>query len=258
MSESRQVAWDGFFNARDLGGLPVRGGGTTRTGAFVRSADLRFVTARGWRAAHDAGVRTVVDLRNPDEIRPVAGEGPTARAGAAAFPAEEGGTPHPPGMTRLEVPLDDVGDTAFWQDLDRRGLNGTPLYFRPFLDRKAERCAAVLTALARSGPGGVLFHCGAGRDRTGLVGLLLLALAGVEPEAIADDYALSTAALGPLFAALGRPDQGPAVEALMAARGLTPRGAVLDVLRGLDARAYLLDAGVPEADLARIRSRLLP
>ncbi|GHC85094.1 protein-tyrosine-phosphatase [Nocardiopsis terrae] len=256
-SGSRQITWEGFFNTRDLGGLPTRHGRTTRPGAFVRSADPRFVTAEGWRAARAAGVRTVVDLRNPDEIRPVPGKGLTGGGGSASFPATTPRVPLPPGMTRLEVPLDHVEDVAFWQEINRGQLNGTPLYFRPFLERKAERCAAVITALARSGTGGVLFHCGAGRDRTGLVALLLLALAEVEADAIAEDYALSTAALGPLFAAMGQEDQGPVVESLLADRGLTVRGSVLDVLGDLDARARLLEAGAAEEDLARVRDRLL-
>ncbi|MFE6449014.1 tyrosine-protein phosphatase [Nocardiopsis dassonvillei] len=257
MSDSRRITWEGFFNTRDLGGLPSRDGRGVRRGAFIRSADPRFVTDRGWRAAYEAGVRTVVDLRNPDEIRPAPGEGPTSRGGSAAFPAEAAPTPLPAGMTRLEVALDHVEDVGFWQEVNRRRLNGSPLYYRPFLDRKAERCAAVVTALAQAGPGGVLFHCGAGRDRTGLVALLLLALADVGAEAIADDYELSTTELVPLFAAMGQPDQGPVIEAVLSERGLTLRDTVLDALRGLDAHAYLLAAGVAEEDLAVLRERLL-
>ncbi|GAB2486805.1 tyrosine-protein phosphatase [Nocardiopsis aegyptia] len=257
MGDGRGITWDGFVNTRDLGGLPTRHGTRTRTGSFLRSADPRFVTARGWRAAHTAGVRTVVDLRNPGEIRPGTDGGRAHPAGAAQFPAATAAAPLPPGLVRVEVPLDDVGDVGFWQEVDRRGLHGTPLYFRPFLDRKPERCAAAVTALARSGPGAVLFHCGAGRDRTGIVALLLLALAGVEAEAIADDYVRSAAELAPLFAAMGRPDQGPVIESRLAERGLTARGCVLDVLRDLDAWSYLSAAGVAERDLARLRARLL-
>lgn len=251
----RRIVREGFFNARDLGGLPARHGRSTRRGAFIRSADPRFVTAQGWEAAGDAGVRTVVDLREPDEIRSTPGEGPTARAGSAVFPAALSGVPV--GITRLEVPLDDAGDLRFWEDVNRRRLNGTPLYYRHFLEHKGERCAAVITALARAEPGGVLFHCGAGRDRTGLVSLLLLALAGVGAEAIADDYELSTAELVPLFAALGRQDQGPVIEAMLSERGLTLRGTVLDVLRGLDVHAFLLEAGVASEDLTILVERLL-
>ena len=90
-----------------------------------------------------------------------------------------------------------------------------------------------------------------------LVTLLLLALAEVEAEAIADDYELSTTALRPLFAAMGEKDQGPVVESLLADRGLTLRGSVLGVLNDLDARTYLLEAGVAEEDLTRLRARLL-
>jgi hypothetical protein len=103
----------------------------------------------------------------------------------------------------------------------------------------------------------VLFHCAAGRDRTGLVALLLLSLAGVEADAIADDYALSAPELAPLYAVFGQPDPGPRIEAVLTERGLTPRDGVLDVLRDLDARAYLLAAGVAERDLDRLRARLL-
>lgn len=257
MSDSRQITWEGFFNTRDLGGLPSRHGQTTRPGAFIRSADLRFVTAEGWQAAYAAGVRTVVDLRNPDEIRPAPGQGWTSQGGSASFPAESAPTPLPPEVGRLEVSLDHVEDVEFWKNINRRQLNGSPLYFRPFLERKAERCAAAITALAQSEPGGVLFHCGAGRDRTGLVTLLLLALAEVEAEAIADDYELSTTALRPLFTAMGENDQGPVIESLLADRGLTLRGSVLGVLKDLDAWTYLLEAGVAEEDLARLRARLL-
>jgi protein-tyrosine phosphatase len=68
---SREPPWEGFFNTRDLGGLPTRTGRTTRFGAFIRAADLRFVPETGWHAAREAGVRTIVDLRNGDEIRPI-------------------------------------------------------------------------------------------------------------------------------------------------------------------------------------------
>lgn len=251
----RHVSWEGFFNARDLGGLRTRDGRLTRFGAFIRSGDLRFVTQAGWQMARGTGVRTVIDLRNDDEIRPSAGQQVTRLAGSAAFPAAAGAA-RPAGMVRVEVPIDDVADTGFWQYLNRERLNGTPLYYRPFLERKPERCAAVITALAQAAQGGVVFHCGAGRDRTGLVTLLLLALAHVEPEAIADDYALSTESVRGLFAAVGQQDQGPAIEAELARRGTTTRDSILATLDGFDAHQYLLAAGVSAPDLAAIQQRL--
>ncbi|MFG1640154.1 tyrosine-protein phosphatase [Amycolatopsis sp. NPDC049252] len=250
------MAWDGFFNTRDLGGLPTKSGKTTGYGAFFRSADLRFVTDAGWAQAREAGVRTVVDLRNDDEIRPRF-ESRTAQAGSAQFTAHSAGPATPTGITRLEVPLDDIDDVEFWQQVNRDQLNGTPLYYPLFLQRKAGRCAAVIKAIAHADPGGVLFHCGAGRDRTGLITLLLLALTDVEPKAIAADYALSAEAVKALFAAMGTDDQGPVVKAILAKRGATAEEAVLAALDGFDVEHYLLEAGVSRDELRSVRHRLL-
>jgi hypothetical protein len=258
MSSSRDVAWEGFFNARDLGGLLTRHGGVTRDRALIRSADPRFVTRAGWRQAYQAGVRTIVDLRNNDEIRPGGGTGPTAAGGSAHFAPDPAGPHVPPGMRRIHVPLDHAEDTGFWRYLNDEGFNGTPLYFRPFLQRKPERCAAAVTAIARARPGGVIFHCAGGRDRTGLIALLVLALADVEPAAIAADYEMSRLRLPPLFAALGRTDDGQVADRLLARRQTTVRAAVLSALEGFDVEDYLRLAGVAADDLAAIRSRLAP
>ncbi|MGH3379601.1 MAG: tyrosine-protein phosphatase, partial [Actinoallomurus sp.] len=88
---TREIRWDGFFNARDLGGLPTRAGQTTRHGVFVRSADLRFVTEAGWRAARDYGIRTVLDLRNDDEVM----AGPQWWRGRATSPAAQPNAANP-------------------------------------------------------------------------------------------------------------------------------------------------------------------
>jgi hypothetical protein len=244
----REVAWEGFFNARDLGGLPTRSGRVTRPGALIRSADVRFATADGWRSAYDAGVRTIVDLRNDHEVR--------EDVPAAPDPAAVDG-PARRGIERVGVPLDDVDDTDLWRYLYEQRIDGTPLYYRPFLDRKAERCATAVAAVARARPGGVIFHCVVGRDRTGLLALLLLALVDVDPEIIAADYALTTQALRPMFALLGRDDEAPAITRLLDARRTTARDAILATLDGLDVEGRLLAAGLEREDLARLRSRLL-
>jgi hypothetical protein len=83
------------------------------------------------------------------------------------------------------------------------------------LEHKAERCAAAVAAVADARPGGVLVHCTIGRDRTGLVSLLLLALVGVAPADIADDYELSNPRLEPLRdrSGAGRHRPGPCGQA---------------------------------------------
>lgn len=257
MVAGREITWQGFFNARDLGGLPTRDGGLTRRGALIRSADLRFVTGSGWRSAYDAGVRTIIDLRNDDEVRPHAGPGLTALGGSAQFAPTASGAFAPRGIERVHVPLDGVEDTHFWRYLNDQRLNGTPLYYQPFLRRKADRCAAAVGAVAHAKPGGVIFHCGAGRDRTGLVTLLLLALVEVDPEIIAADYDLTSGQLPALFAAMGRQDEGPLIAQILAGQGTTAREAILATLDGFNAEEYLLAAGLDSKDLASVRSRLL-
>jgi protein-tyrosine phosphatase len=232
---SRTITWEGFYNARDLGGLALVGGGATRFGSFVRSADPRFVTEAGWQEARRSGIRTIIDLRNDHEV-------------ATDIAA-------PSGIERLHVPLDDFGDTAFWGEIIEARIDGTPLYIRRFLERKTERCAAVISTIAAA-PAGVVYHCAAGRDRTGIVTLLLLSLAGVEPGAIAADYELSIEALRPLFAAMSRDDEGPPLLATLREHGTNVREAMLAALDGLDAEAMLLAAGVPARDVQAVRRRL--
>ena len=169
---NRHLTWDGCANVRDLGGLRTRDGRAIRSGALVRADALDRLSAAGWAALEAHGVRTVIDLRNDDEL------------GTDA-------APRPAGLTTLHLPLDGVEDTEFWQDWHGRPEFGTPLYYRPFLDHFPERTAAVLTAIARAEPGGIAVHCGIGRDRTGLITILLLALVGVDLDGITADYALS-------------------------------------------------------------------
>ena len=89
-------------------------------------------------------------------------------------------------------------------------------------------------------------HCAAGRDRTGLISMLVLALAGVVPEEIAADYALSADCRDP----------NPELDAFLAGEGMTTSDAIIAVLAALDAEGYLRAAGVGEDDLAALRRRL--
>lgn len=227
----RHLEWAGCFNVRDLGGL-----GHHTPGAFVRADSVEKLTADGWAAAHAHGVRTVLDLRNDDEL------------GADA-------APRPDGITTVRLPLDGIEDTAFWEPWFTDWRWGTPLYYRPFLDHFPERVAATAEALAAAAPGGVAFHCAAGRDRTGIVSLLLLSLAGATPEEIAADYALSEERMTPVFTAVGRGEEVTEQAAAYRTHATTPYAEMLKVARWFDAAAYLAAAGVPEATVAALRAR---
>ena len=236
MTVERHLGWDGCWNVRDLGGLTTADGRVIRQGALVRGDSAHRLTPAGWSALRAHGVRTVVDLRDPTE-----------RTGNAA--------PRPTDLTTVELPLEDRTDDAFWERW--RHLSGTPLYYRAFLDQWPERFAAVVAAIAEAGPGGVLIHCAAGRDRTGLVTLVLLALLGVPPEEIAADYALSADRLRLRFAAEGREDEDLATQAHLRQANTSARQTILALLTAFDAAAYLRDGGLrPDQQAALIR-RLL-
>jgi len=233
----RHLDWEGCFNVRDLGGLRTTDGRRTLSGRVVRADALDALTASGWAALSAHGVRTVIDLRNDDE-----------RGIDAA--------PRPASVTTVHLPLDGSEDREFWDIWDSGPQFATPLYYGPHLQRFPERSAAVVSAVARAEPGGVVVHCASGRDRAGQVSMLLLALVGVAVEDIAADYALSAERLAARYAARGEPDQGPLVDAFLAHRGTSGAEIIAALVRDLDVEA-LLDAGLTSQDVSVLQRRLL-
>lgn len=235
----RTLDWVGIYNARDLGGLPVVGGGETARGAIVRSDSLQNLEARGWEEAWDYGVRTVIDLRNEGEIGPDV-------------------APRPASIRTVNIPLDVTEARDFWEVWGNGPQFATPLYYGPHLDRFPDRSAAVIRAIATAPPGGVVFHCQGGRDRAGQISLLVLALAGVAPEAIAADYALSDERLRRLYLSRGEEDEAPKIAAYLREQGTTATDLIAELLTGRDIEATLLRAGLQPRDLAALRQRLVP
>jgi protein-tyrosine phosphatase len=234
-SADRVLMIDGLVNARDLGGLRLTGGGVTPTGVFFRSENLDQVTGTGWEQLRAAGIRTVVDLRQPGE-----------RARDTQ--------PRPGWLTTVAVDLDGLENAEFWADYWANGLVGTALYYLPHLAAMPERTGAALAALASAAPGGVLFHCMAGRDRTGKIALLLLAIVGAEPEAIVDDYLETVRRGADRAAASGLPNEEPASAALCRRLGTTTEGAFRSAVAGLDLPAVLAAAGLTDRELEALRS----
>nr|WP_297429297.1 tyrosine-protein phosphatase [uncultured Actinotalea sp.] len=231
----RALTVDGLFNARDLGGLPLIGGGTTPHGVFFRSENVDAVTARGWDQLYALGIRTVVDLRQDAER----GRDRSRR---------------PDWVATAHLDLDGLENSDFWRDYADSGLWGTAAYFLPHLAAMPERAGTALAAVADADDGGVLFHCMSGRDRTGLVAMLLLSLAGVEPDAIVDDYLATVRNADALAQATGRENDEPVREAILARRGTSTERAFRDALAGLDVDALLAAVGLAECTVQRLRT----
>jgi protein-tyrosine phosphatase len=223
--KKRVLAWDSCRNVRDLGGLRTCDGHKTRWSAIVRSDSPARLTAAGWSALYAYGIRTIISLRTygmeEDELNI---------------------TPRYSDIATLQVAIEDITDTEFVDQWVDSNLWSTPLYYQDALRCWPERHAAAISAIARARPGGVLFHCIRGNDRTGIIALLLLALAGVTPDDMIADYELS-------------PD--PDRDELLAREHSSVRDVILSTLAGLNIDSYLSMGGVSQDDLTAVRKRLL-
>ena len=225
MASDRILAWDGCKNVRDLGGLNTSTGHKTRWGAVIRSDHPAKLTADGWSALHAHGIRTVISLRTHGLVEDISDI-----------------VPRPPDVESMIVEIEDVTDMEFAQKWASSDLWSTPLYYSEALNRWPQRHAAAIKAIAQAKPGGVLFHCKRGHDRTGIISLLLLALVGVSPEDILADYELSV---------------DPEREELLAGQHTTTRETILATLASINVEDYLLAGGLSQTDLASIRTRML-
>jgi protein-tyrosine phosphatase len=226
MALNRILTWDGCNNVRDLGGLNASNGYITHWGAVVRSDHPAKLTADGWSQLHAHGIRTIISLRTHGLVE-------TDYLDT---------TPRLADITNIEIAIEDFTDTEFIKQWVDTGLWSTPLYYRDALKRWPERHIAVIRAIAQAQPGGVLFHCKRGHDRTGIIAILLLALAGVSADDIVSDYALSI---------------DPEREELLAGKYATTRETILATLASLDVDNYLLSGGLSQTDLNAIRTRFL-
>jgi len=233
MSGNQCLSWEGCTNVRDLGGLRTRDGRVTRWGAVVRGDTPARLTALGWSALYAHGIRTIISLRT---------DGPEAILRQMPDERMPDTAPRPADLATIQAAIEDLGDTEFLKTWAATDLWSTPLYYPDALRRWPQRHAAAIRAVARARPGGVLFHCIRGHDRTGIIALLLLALAGVVPDDIVADYELSL---------------DSERDALLAHRGTSPREVILATLAGLDVESYLRAGGLSEADWTAARARLL-
>ncbi|MFT4227904.1 tyrosine-protein phosphatase [Micropruina sp.] len=235
----RALDWDGYLNCRDLGGLPTPSG-PTLPGRVARGPRRELLTATGWAHAHAWGLRTVVDLRCPDETGCRSGD-----------PAVDSAAPH--GTKVILSPTEDHANAEFRKTcfpiLDSPEYWPHNLRILPGLIRR------TLKAIAAAEPG-ILIHCSAGRDRTGMITAVLLANAGVAPEVIAEDYAESVVAMAGAQANSATADRQATWGSVEVDAWLvTACPLVVDFAAGID--RYLSQAGVQRVERDRLRSLLL-
>lgn len=161
-----------LLNARDLGGYETSDGQQTRWKTFVRTDDPSQLTPAGIQAIRDYGVRTIIDLRWAKEIEKYPNPFQRAEHGLHYHHVSLLGPTEEDWMTHRRVGKEN------WNSL--------------VLEVSQPEVCSVLSIIADAPEGGILFHCMAGKDRTGIIAALLLALAEVPADTIAYDYGLST------------------------------------------------------------------
>lgn len=267
MTSPRWIGLDGAANVRDLGGLPTLDGRRTLPNRLIRADNLQGLTDADVRLLVDTcDVRAVADLRTGVEVD-LEGPGPMTREASvdihhlSLFPEA--------GRNTDAAALDDDAPVVLpWQnrgtdlgepDGAQKGASG--VYLR-YLDDRADSVLAALRLIADT-DGATIVHCAAGKDRTGVVVALALAEAGVKPEAIVEDYAMSAERIEAIFARLRASRTYAEDLANQSMDKHRPRaGAMQRLLDALEADhggapGWLREHGWTDEDAAALRKRLL-
>lgn len=177
----RHIPLEAVFNFRDLGGYPTADGRHTRWQQVYRADGLNRLTAADVETLRPLGLRTVIDLRTQAELDE-----------RGRFPLES----HAVEYHHLPI-LDVVWDA---DELLRLAVTEEAAFmferYKEMLDIGEHHLADALRILAQPSGHPAVFHCAAGKDRTGIVAGILLSLLGVSDEVIAHDYSLSRDGMG--------------------------------------------------------------
>jgi len=253
----RHIPLESLQNFRDLGGYTTSDGRRTRWKRFARCAGMNILTESDQQKMIAYGIGAVVDLRQQRETE----------ASPNPFADTDGVTYH-----HLDLWGDRVADFKSSKSSLTQAEKLADLYRLGFV-----RCRGIIGeiigTLADEGDYVSVFHCGAGKDRTGIVAALLLGIAGVPHETIAADYALTERYLADPNRDHGNPDPMYVPESVRA--NTDPGRQPLPVymfsclpetmrlaLAFLDEKyggvaGYVRAAGVTDSQIKRLRSRFI-
>jgi protein-tyrosine phosphatase len=238
----RELRLQVAYNVRHLGGYATRSGQQTRSIDIVRSASLHRLSDEGVEMVVEHGIRTVVDFRSKVERERDVTPDLTAH-----------------GIQVINAPVfeQDASPVALEHDFP-----GFATVYERMLEMGRPAYRSLFETLAEA-PGGVLFHCAAGKDRTGVAAALALELAGVRDESILEDYSVSAALLSPLFAEwLPRMHEHGIDERrarqLMASNREDMKATLVHIrARWGSAEGYLEDIGLSLDAISAVRARLV-
>jgi len=248
VAADRRVPFQGVTNFRDLGGYRTRSGQPVRWGRVFRADALHGMSTADLALYADLGLSAVYDLRVEEERTELPNPVPSRVFTILGRPSEDAAPPPPPTTATSEA-----GEQFLYE------------LYAGLIQHAAVQIGELFTSLSQEGGLPAVFHCHAGKDRTGLVAALLLDALGVDRGLILDDYELTARYRR-------RTDQEPTFQRLIeygmppeAAAGVltTPRWAMQKALDGLDGEyggvdSYLLGrAGMEATALETLRLRLI-
>jgi protein-tyrosine phosphatase len=236
-SPARLLPLVGAYNFRDLGGYPTTDGRRTRWGRLYRSDTLHELTGQDLELLRQIGLASVIDLRTANEVertgRGVLGSEPVRYEHFSVLP-EPGGEQQAAPATRIE-------------DVAERYLS--------YLDVGKTALVESFGVITDAGSYPLVFHCQAGKDRTGVLAALVLSCLGVEPSTIVDDYVLTATRMDLILGRLRRdPQYADRFDELPPSVFVVEASTMEGFLDGLErrfggARAWALGAGVAEERL---------
>lgn len=229
-ASGKPAGWDGAVNAWHI------------AGEVYRMGRREWLTETGWRQARRSGIRTVIDLRNEEEIRRRETDPAVSETAMAVFDV-------------VLAPTEDPANDEF------RAICGpylnNPAAYADYARLFPQNLAGVFKAVAVA-RGGVVIHCSAGRDRSGMIAAMLQDLAGDSEEAIVHGYQRSMRAINEHHrrARIPHPHErylpDDVLEPLLEFRGQS----LLTFLRSLNTGEFLRRHGVSDTELAAVRTKL--
>ena len=224
------MEWDGAVNAWHV------------AGDVYRMGRREWLTEGGWRQAYRRGIRTVVDLRNAAEIRRRETDPPVPETALAGFDVVLAPTEDPDNSEFRELCVPYLNDPVCYADNAR---------LFPHL------LAGVFKAVAAA-EGGVVIHCSAGRDRSGMIAAMLQDLAGHSDEAIVRGYQRAMRGINEhhRISAVPHPHERFLPEDVLVPLLESRSESLLEFVRSLNTAAYLFRHGVTPEELSAILAKL--
>jgi protein-tyrosine phosphatase len=210
----------GLFNVRDLGGYPAAGG-RVKWGLLYRSGDLANLATESRADLEARRIRTIVDFREDEERRRLPdGKIATVRE-SVPLPIKTGSL----------IDFYDARDAA-----DAEGK--MECLYGKMPSAVIEQYRILFRLLADREKPPLLFHCSAGKDRTGLAAALILSALGVDREAVIQDYLLSAECLRGKYDAFL--EENPSAEPFMTVRRNFISAALEAIDRGMGGMDHYL------------------